>query len=424
MNNIVINPELLNIAKEAEEKLQPYFKSAEEVCSYNSAKVLDAFLEYGLSYSDFAEVNGYGFFDGSRDKLESIFAKALGAEDALVRPHIMSGTNAIWISLSALLKSGDTMLCVTGLPYDPLQEIIGIRGESDVSLMKHGVKYEQLELIESADSPYNQDFDYEAVAARIKKGGVRLVEIQRSCGYSPRRGITIAQIEKLCSVINEIDDSVIVFCDNCYGEMVEKKEPTEVGCYLMAGSLMHNLGGGIATSGGYIAGRTDLVELCADRLTAPGIGKYLGADYNQKMKFFKGLYMAPTTVMNAVKAAMLSAYIAERLGFEGVSPRWCDYRSDTVQTFEFGNADALVKFCQRLQAVSPVDSIYMPVPCEMPGYPHDEIMSAGCFAQGSTIELSCDGPVTEPFRVYIQGCLSYEAGKISLLSAFSALNRI
>ncbi len=424
MKNIFISDGIQKLAKEAEDNLQPFFKAAEDVCSFNSAKVLDAFLEYGLSYSDFAEVNGYGFFDGSRDKLEAVFAKALGAEDALVRPQIMSGTNAIWISLSALLKSGDTMLCVTGDPYDPLQEIIGIRGESEVSLIKNGVRYGQLELVQSGESAYDQDFDYEAAATRIKNGGIKLVEIQRSCGYSSRRGMTIAQIEKLCSMINEIDDSIIIFCDNCYGEMAETKEPVEAGCHLIAGSLMHNLGGGIATSGGYIAGRADLVDLCADRLTAPGIGKYLGADYNQKMKYFKGLYMAPQTVMNAKKSAMLSAYIAEKLGYSGVSPRWCDYRSDTVQTFEFANADELIKFCQKLQAVSPVDSIYMPVPCEMPGYPHDEIMSAGCFAQGSTIELSADGPVTEPFRIYMQGCLSYEAGKISLLSAFSALNRI
>jgi len=431
MNKIVIKDHIKALADEAEKALGSQFAAADAVCLYNSEKVINAFLKHELAYADFAEVNGYGFFDDARDKTEAIFADVLGAEDALVRPQIMSGTNAIWITLSALLKPGDTMLCVCGAPYDPLQEIMGTRGESPLSLTANGIKYEEIDLVPygakddicPAEKPteYDQDFNYDAITSRIKQGGVKLVEIQRSCGYSIRRGITIAQIEKLCAMIKSIDPSVIIMCDNCYGEMVEIKEPTEVGVDIIAGSLMHNMGGGIASSGGYIAGKADLVELCAERLTAPGIGKYLGADYNQKNKFLKGLYMAPQTVKNAVKAGLLTAYIAEKLGYSGVSPRYCDYRSDTVQCFDFGEKDKLIKFCEALQAVSPVDSIYTPVPCEMPGYPHDEIMSAGCFSQGSTIELTCDAPVTEPFRVFIQGGLAYEHSKLALLAAFSTI---
>ena len=414
MNKIVIKDYIKELALEAEDNLKEQFKAADDVCLFNSEKVLNAFLKHELSYSDFAEINGYAFFDDSRDKLEAIFADALGSEAALVRPQIMSGTNAIWITLSALLKSGDTMLCVCGAPYDPLQEIMGSRGNSPLSLKASGVNYEEIELIDN-------DFDYETIEKRLKKGGVKLVEIQRSCGYSIRRGITLSQIEKLSKLVKSIDSGIIIMCDNCYGEMVERREPPEAGVDIIAGSLMHNLGGGIASSGGYIAGRLDLVELCSQRLTAPGIGKYLGADYNQKNKFLKGLYMAPQTVKNAVKSAMLAAYIAEKAGFTGVSPGSREYRSDTVQCFNLGSKERLIKFCEALQAVSPVDSIYTPVPCEMPGYPHDEIMSAGCFSQGSTIELTCDAPVTEPFRVFLQGGLAYEHSKLCLMAAFSRI---
>lgn len=414
MSNIFLNDKIKQLITEAERECQPYFSLAEEVALDNCTKVMNAFLENEVSYSDFAESNGYSFFDEARDKIEKIYAEVLGAEDALVRPQIMSGTNAIYLTLSGLLHPGDTMICIAGAPYDPLQEIMGIRGESPLALSRNGVNYEQIELV-------NNDFDYETIAARIKKGGVRLVEIQRSCGYSRRYGITVEQIKKVCGIIKEIDSSVIIMCDNCYGELVERKEPTEVGVDIMAGSLMHNLGGGIATSGGYVAGRADLIEQVADRLTSPGMGKYLGANYNQNIKFFKGLFMAPTTVCNAVKTGILTSYIAKKLGYTGIIPEYNDYRSDIIQTIDFGSEDALVKFCQTLQSVSPVDSIYASVPCEMPGYPHEEIMSAGCFAQGSTIELTCDGPVVEPYTAFIQGGLTYESSKLMIGSAFSKI---
>lgn len=414
MSKIFLNDKIKQLITEAERECQPYFSLAEEVALDNCTKVMNAFLENEVSYSDFAESNGYSFFDEARDKIEKIYAEVLGAEDALVRPQIMSGTNAIYLTLSGLLHPGDTMMCIAGAPYDPLQEIMGIRGESPLALSRNGISYEQIELI-------NNDFDYEAIAARIKKGGVRLVEIQRSCGYSRRYGITVEQIKKVCGIIKEIDSSVIIMCDNCYGELAERKEPTEVGVDIMAGSLMHNLGGGIATSGGYVAGRADLIDQVADRLTSPGMGKYLGANYNQNIKFLKGLFMAPTTVCNAVKTGILTSYIAKKLGYTGIIPEYNDYRSDIIQTIDFGSEDALVKFCQTLQSVSPVDSIYASVPCEMPGYPHEEIMSAGCFAQGSTIELTCDGPVVEPYTAFIQGGLTYESSKLMIGSAFSKI---
>lgn len=414
MSKIFLNDKIKQLITEAERECQPYFSLAEEVALDNCTKVMNVFLENEVSYSDFAESNGYSFFDEARDKIEKIYAEVLGAEDALVRPQIMSGTNAIYLTLSGLLHPGDTMMCIAGAPYDPLQEIMGIRGESPLALSRNGISYEQIELI-------NNDFDYEAIAARIKKGGVRLVEIQRSCGYSRRYGITVEQIKKVCGIIKEIDSSVIIMCDNCYGELAERKEPTEVGVDIMAGSLMHNLGGGIATSGGYVAGRADLIDQVADRLTSPGMGKYLGANYNQNIKFLKGLFMAPTTVCNAVKTGILTSYIAKKLGYTGIIPEYNDYRSDIIQTIDFGSEDALVKFCQTLQSVSPVDSIYASVPCEMPGYPHEEIMSAGCFAQGSTIELTCDGPVVEPYTAFIQGGLTYESSKLMIGSAFSKI---
>lgn len=412
--SIYINEEINALAKEAEIACKPYMDAIDEVCLYNSEKVLNAFLENQVSYSDFAEINGYAFFDEARDKIEKVFADVLKAEDSLVRAQIMSGTNAIYLTLSGLLHPGDTMICIAGSPYDPLQEIMGIRGDSPLSLMKNGVKYEEIDLC-------GDDFDYEKISERIKKGGVTLVEIQRSCGYSHRLGINIEKIEKVCKLIKDIDENVIIMCDNCYGELVEKKEPTEVGVDIMAGSLMHNLGGGIATSGGYIAGKASLIEQVADRLTSPGMGKYLGANYNQNLKFLKGLFMAPRTVANAIKTAIFTSYMAEKLGYKNIRPAYNGYRSDIVQTFDFNNEEELVKFCQSLQSFSPIDSMYASVPCEMPGYPHDEIMSAGCFSQGSTIELTCDGPVVSPFTVFMQGSLTYETGKIAVMAAFSKM---
>lgn len=414
MDSIKIDYRLLSLAENADEKLREYFKEPERVCDYNCKKVLDAFVRNRVSYQDFEEINGYGFFDSGRDKVEKVFAEVLGAEDALVRPHIMSGTNAIWLSLSGLLHPGDTMICVCGAPYDPLQNIVGITGNSVHSLINNGVKYEQIELIDS-------DFDYEKIENRIRQGGVKLVEIQRSRGYSHREGISIAQMEKVCKLIKDIDPNVIIFVDNCYGELVETKEPTEVGADIIAGSLMHNLGGGVATSGGYIAGKEKYVYQIAERLTAPCIAKDLGANYNQHIKFLKGLYMAPHTVCNAVKTSIFTSYIFDQLGYKKISPKYNQVRSDIVQTVDLEDRDILVKFCQGLQMGSPIDSFVSPVPCEFPGYPHEEVMGAGTFTQGSTIELTADAPVINPYTIYIQGGIVYEYAKIGILRAISEI---
>lgn len=415
MSKLVFTEEIERLAEEAERECKPYFEAIDRTAFHNSKKVLEAFLENGVAYQDFQEVNGYAFFDEARDKIEKVFAEALGAEDALVRAQIMSGTNAIWLTLSGLLHPGDTMIAISGTPYDPLQEIMGTRGDSPLSLMRNGVKYEEIALV-------NDDFDYDKIAERLKKGDVTLVEIQRSCGYTLRRGISIEQMEKVCSLVKSIDENIIIMCDNCYGELVETKEPTEVGVDIMAGSLMHNLGGGVATSGGYVAGKAHLIEQVADRLTSPGMGKYLGANYNQNMKFLKGLFLAPHTVANALKVAAFTSYMLEKMGVKEVVPKYSEKRSDIIQRFNFESEEAQVLFCSTLQSVSPVDSLYESVPCEMPGYPHNEIMSAGCFAQGSTIELTCDGPVVEPYTVFMQGGLTYETGKLSIMAALSKLN--
>ncbi|MBR4406977.1 MAG: methionine gamma-lyase family protein [Clostridia bacterium] len=407
-----IHPRLLELEKQAEIDLKEIFVGVDKVCEYNSRKILNAFIKNRITAETFHEVTGYGFFDSGRDKVEALFADVLGAEDTLIRPHIMSGTNAIWLMLSGLLHSGDTMICICGTPYDPLQNIVGITGNSKHSLINNGVKYEQIELIES-------DFDYDKIRERISKGDVNLVEIQRSRGYLRREGLSIEKIEKVCKLIKETDPNVIIVCDNCYGEMVEEKEPTEVGVDVIAGSLMHNLGGGVATSGGYIAGKSKLIEEIAERLTAPCIAKDLGANYGQHNKFLKGLFLSPQTVKGAVKTAIFTSYLVEKLGFEGVSPRYNLKRTDIVQTFDLETQENLEKFCQGIQAGSPIDSFVTPIPCEFPGYPHDEIMAAGTFTNGSTIELTCDAPVIPPYTAYMQGSLTFEYGKVAVLHALS-----
>lgn len=411
---IKICEKVKELTQNAEFDLKEEFAKIDEICLFNSQKVLNAFVKNRVSYSDFQDINGYAYYDGGRDKLEKIFAEVLGAEDALVRPHIMSGTNAIALTLSALCHYGDTMISISGLPYDSLRGIIGILGSNSQSLKNNGVKYEQIELV-------NDDFDYEKIKRRIKKGGVRLVEIQRSTGYSSRKSLTINQIEKVCKLIKEVDPNVVIMVDNCYGELVETKEPCQVGADIVVGSLMKNLGGGIASSGGYIAGRKDLVEMVADRLTAPGIGKSLGANFNQNILFFKGLYMAPNAVRGALKTAVYASYMLEKLGFSGISPKWNEPRTDIIQKFDLLNEENLVKFCQGLQNGSPIDSFVTVLPGPMPGYPFDEVMAAGTFTQGSTIELSADAPVTEPYTLYMQGGLTYEYGKLGVMVALTKM---
>lgn len=405
-----IDASLLKMAEEAEKEIKPQFERIDKVEQYNADRILSAFIENQVSYSDFADINGYGNYDTGRDKLEAIFATILGCEDALVRPQIMSGTNALYLAFSAMLKPGDTMISITGTPYDSLQEMIGLIGDSTQSLKAFGVKYEQIDLV-------NNEFDQNAIVERVKENNIKLVEIQRSRGYSSRKSLTIAKLEAIIKAIREVNKDVIIMVDNCYGELVEEKEPGHVGADLIVGSLMKNLGGGIAPTGGYIAGRKDLTAMCADRLTSPGIGKDLGANFNMNNAFFKGVFLAPEAVANALKTAVFSSYMLAKLGFKNVSPAYDEYRTDIIQTVELSTKENLVRFTQGLQSSSPIDSYVRVLPAPMPGYPFDEVMACGSFTQGSTIELSGDAPVIEPYTLYMQGGLSYAYGRLSILLA-------
>ncbi|MBE6126122.1 MAG: hypothetical protein E7186_07330 [Erysipelotrichaceae bacterium] len=407
-----ISKKLLRMAEESDEVLKNVYDEIDRVCLANSDRILSAFIENKVSYTDFADINGYGNYDTGRDKLERIFATVLGCEDALVRPQIMSGTNALFLAFSALLKHGDTMISLTGTPYDSLQEMIGLCGNSSQSLKAYGVKYEQIDLI-------SNEFDEKTIIERIGRKDVKLAEIQRSRGYSARASLDLDRIQHLISEIRKVNSEVIIMVDNCYGELVEDREPGHVGADIVVGSLMKNLGGGVASTGGYVAGRSDLIQMVAERLTAPGIGKEQGANFNQNNNFFKGLFMSPGAVRSALKTAVFSAYMMEKLGFKNVSPRYDEKRTDIIQTVELGSEENLVRFTQGIQESSPVDSFVRVLPAPMPGYPFDEVMACGAFTQGSTIELSADAPVIPPYTLFMQGGLSLEYGKLSILLALS-----
>ena len=411
-----IDKDILELAKRSDEELKDIYRKLDETALINSDRILSAFIENKVSYTDFADINGYGNYDTGREKLEKIFAQVLGCEDSLVRPQIMSGTNALYLTFSALLKHGDAMISLTGTPYDSLQEMIGLCGDSSQSLKESGVSYEQIDLV-------NGEFDTDRIIERLRKNDVKLAEIQRSRGYSQRPSLNIEQIEALIRKIREVNEDVIIMVDNCYGELVEDREPGHVGADVVVGSLMKNLGGGIASTGGYVAGRKDLIAMVADRLTAPGIGKELGANFNLNNSFFKGLFVSPNAVNNALKTAVFTAYMLEKLGYENVSPRYDESRTDIIQTVELKDRESLVRFTQGIQSSSPVDSFVQVLPAPMPGYPFDEVMACGAFTQGSTIELSADAPVVPPYVLYLQGGLSPEYGKLSIMSALTKARR-
>ena len=409
-----IKKEILELSKEVEKEVQIQFEKVEEIKELNSLKVLNTFQKCGLSEMHLHSSTGYGIDEAGRNKIEEIYAKIFNTEDALVRSQLISGTHALAVTLFGILRPGDTMLSISGSPYDTLQTIIGISKEqSKSSLKEFGVKYEQIELI-------NDDFNIEKIKERVSKNDIKLVEIQRSKGYSTRKSLTIDKIEKAIKAIREINKDVIIMVDNCYGEFVEEKEPTDVGADIVVGSLMKNLGAGIATSGAYIAGKKDLIELCAERLTAPGVGKEIGPSLNQNTPFIKGLFFAPSVVASAVKTAIFASRILEKLGYN-VNPKYDETRADIVQTIELGEAEKLIKFCQGIQMGSPIDSNVIPEPSGMAGYDDQVIMAAGTFTEGSTIELSCDGPIREPYIAYMQGGLTYEYGKLGILKALSVL---
>ncbi len=402
------------ITKKIEKEIEPEFKKIEKICEKNSIKVIKAFQECNLQEMHLQTSTGYGIDEPGRNKIEEIYANIFKAEDSLVRAQFISGTHALAITLSALLRPNDTMISITGAPYDTLQTVIGL-GEnlSKSSLKQYGVKYEQIELVKN-------EFNEKAIQERLSKKDVKLIEIQRSRGYSTRKSINIDKIEKIIKKIREVNNEVIIMVDNCYGEFVEEKEPIEVGADIAVGSLMKNLGAGIATSGAYIVGKKELVELCAERLTAPGIGKEIGPSLNQNTNLLKGLFFAPQVVSSSLKTAIFASKILEELGYN-VEPKYNEKRADIVQTIHLGSKEKLIKFCQGIQKGSPIDSNVIPEPGEMGGYEDKVIMAAGTFTEGSTIELSCDGPIREPYIAYMQGGLTYEYGKYGILKAIEEM---
>ena len=401
---------LEKIKNDAKKDLKDIFEIHDEIEEYNSRKILDAFIENNISENDFNSSTGYGYNDIGRDKIEDVYASIFKAEDALVRSQFISGTHAISTCLFALLRPGDIMLSISGKPYDTLDTIIGFN-DNPSSLKAFNIDYKQIDLIDN-------NFDYNNIKDILSNNKIKLIEIQRSKGYSTRESISIDKIEEVIKFIRSIDKEVIIMIDNCYCELVNKKEPIEVGADICVGSLIKNLGGGIAPNGAYIAGRKDLVELAAERLTVPGEGKGVGPTLGINRSLLQGLFLAPSVVKASIKTAILTSKVMEMLGYK-VEPRFDAERVDIVQTIEFGDREKLIKYCQGIQAGSPVDSDSLPEPCDTPGYQDQIIMASGSFTQGSSIELSCDGPLRAPFVGFQQGALTYEYGKLGLIKAIA-----
>ena len=406
----MINNKVKEIITKAENELKEQFAIIDDICEYNSDKVLSAFQKHQVSEVHFNETTGYGYGDLGREVIEKIYADIFNTEDALVRGQFISASHALTVTLFGLLRPNDIMLSISGKPYDTLDSVIGLT-ENNSSLKSFGIKYEQIDLIDN-------DFDYEKIQERLSntESKIKLVEIQRSRGYSLRESISLKKIEKVIKAIREIDSSVIIMIDNCYGELTNKIEPSNVGADIWVGSLIKNLGGGIAPNGAYVVGKHDLIELVAERLTLPGEGREVGPSLGMNKKILQGLFMAPSVVSSSLKTAVLTAKVMENLGYK-VSPKSTDIRTDIVQTIEFGNSKDLINYVQGIQIGSPIDSSSLPVPDDMPGYDDQVIMAAGAFVQGSSIELSCDAPLREPYIAFQQGGLTYEYGKLGLMKA-------
>ena len=401
---------VLDLVNSFEKENGNLFKDLDEISFINSKKVLKAFKDNNVNESDFAGTNGYGYDDAGRDKIEAVFAEVLGGEDALVRPQLISGTHALTVCFFGLLRPGDMLLSINGKPYDTLDEVIGIR-ENPSSLKAFRVNYNQIDLV-------NNDFDYDKIRDYLSKNKVKVIEIQRSVGYANRDTISIEKVERVCNLIKSVSPDTIIMVDNCYCEFVSTKEPIEVGADIMVGSLIKNLGAGIASTGAYIVGRRDLVNLCSQRLTAPGEGKQIGPSLGSNRSFLQGIYMAPQAVVNALKTGMLASYILEKLGVE-VYPKYNEARSDIVTRIIFNDKDELIKFVQGIQGASAIDSNVLPIPVATPGYDDEIIMASGSFTQGSSIEISCDGPVRSPYIAYLQGGITYDYGKLAVINAIS-----
>ncbi len=407
-----LNNKYIELVNEAEKELSDIFNSIDKNTYFNSKKVLDAFHEVNISESDLNGTSGYGYNDTGRDKIEKIFSYVLDSEDALVRTQIISGTHAISTALFAILRPGDTLLAISGTPYDTLHEVIGIKPNNS-SLMSYGIKYKEIDLIDN-------DFNYEKIQEELKNN-IKAIHIQRSRGYSLRESLTIEKLEKVIKFIKGINKDVIVFVDNCYCEFVETTTPTLVGADLMAGSLIKNLGGGIARNGGYIAGKHELIELCAERLNVPGEGREVGPSGQANREFLQGLYFAPSVVSSALKASILTSKVLDKLGYE-VHPTYNEKRADIVQLIYFRNENNIIKYAEGMQGAGAIDANVSPIPADMPGYDDKIIMASASFVQGSSIEISCDGPLKEPYVLFQQGSLTYDYGKIALINAISKLN--
>ncbi len=413
-NELGISNETIELINESEKECLSEFEKIDELCNYNSLKVLNAFHKNHVSESCFNQTTGYGYGDYGREVIEKVFRDVLGAEDALVRNQFISGSHALNVCFFALLRPNDTLLSISGKPYDTLDEVIGIK-ENNSSLQSFGVKYDQIELVDD-------DFDYEKIKEYLENNKVKVIEIQRSKGYSTRKSISIEKVEKVIKLIKEIDKDVIVMVDNCYCELVSEKEPTAVGADIMVGSLIKNLGGGIAPNGAYIAGRHDLVELAGERLTLPGEGREVGPSLGINRQILQGIYMAPSVVSSALKTAVLTSRVLEKLGYE-VEPTYKEARADIVQNIIFRDENKLIEFTRGIQEGSAIDADAVVEPVETPGYIDKIVMASGSFTQGSSIELSCDGPVRAPYIAYMQGALTYPYGKLGLMKAVERIKR-
>ena len=398
-----IDEKIENASDRAMLKCKNQFEKIEKIAEYNQFKVQSAFIEFGISESHFVSSTGYGYNDRGRDTLDKVWAKVFGAEDALVRHNFTCGTHTLATALFGVLRPGDKMLCVTGTPYDTIHGVIGISGEGMGSLKDFGVEYNEVPL-------KDEKVDFDAIEKAVDDT-TTMVYIQRSRGYELRASLSVDEIGRVCSIVKKKNPNVIVMVDNCYGEFVEKKEPVQVGADLIAGSLIKNAGGGIATTGGYIAGRHDLVEKCAYRLTTPGLGKEVGATLGMNRELYMGLFFAPHTVGEALKSAVFISALFESFGYK-VTPKYYEIRHDIVQCLGLENAESLVAFCQGIQSGSPIDSFVLPEPWDMPGYDSKVVMAAGAFTLGSSIELSADAPIREPYYAWIQGGLNFHSAKI------------
>ena len=404
--------ETWDLYQEAIKKLQKIYTQIDEIQESNTAKVLDAFWKNHISEAHFSTTTGYGYNDIGRDAIEGVYATIFKAEDALVRNQFISGSHALTKTLFGILRPGDKLLSISGRPYDTLHQVIGIT-ENPSSLKSFGIQYDEIDLI-------NNDFDDKKIEEYIKNNQVKMIEIQRSRGYSTRETLSIEQVERIISKIKKINPDIIIMVDNCYCEFVGTKEPSEVGADLVVGSLIKNLGGGLAQNGGYVVGKKKYIELVAEALTLPGEGKEVGPSLGANKSFLQGLFFAPQVVASSLKCALLTSYMLEKLEYE-VNPTYQEKRSDIVQTITFHNKEDLISYCSGIQKGSPIDSFATTIPVDMPGYKDQVIMAAGAFVQGSSIELSCDGPIREPYIAYQQGGLTFDSAKIGVLIAVNEI---